>query len=233
MPSLSTSFILLPTSDGSPMRAYIAKPEGPTPKQGIIVFQEAFGVNTHIRDVAERFAREGFLAIAPEIYHRTAPAGFECAYTDFEACRSHFDAVTPQHVQTDARAAFDWLITQGVDATGVSSIGFCLGGRASFFANATLPLKSAVCFYGGGIIDHLNLVPSLHAPTLFCWGGQDTHIPSDQTRRIADEMKKAEKPYTEVTFGEAGHAFFCDARGSYHERSASLAWPLVLAFLQQ
>jgi carboxymethylenebutenolidase len=83
----TTEYVTLPVSDGTSMRAYVARPEG-NPKGGLLVIQEAFGVNEHIRDLAERFAREGYLAIAPEMFHRTAP-GLEAGYTDFSVVAPH------------------------------------------------------------------------------------------------------------------------------------------------
>lgn len=233
MSPLSTSFITLQAADNTSFQAYLAKPTDQTPTQAIIVFQEAFGVNAHIRDVTERFARQGFIAIAPELYHRTAPTGFECAYTEFAIAKPHFDAITESSIEGDAKACFDYLASQnGVARDQISCIGFCMGGRASFIANGALPFKRAVAFYGGGIINFLHRVPSLQAPMLFAWGGRDQHIDKTQTRSIADALDAAEKSHTHLTFSDAEHGFFCDARGSYHERSAKIAWKTVLEFLK-
>lgn len=233
MSDISTDFITLQAADGGGFQAYVAKPASEMPTRAIIVFQEAFGVNPHIRDITERFAREGFLAIAPELFHRTA-SRFEAAYTDFEtSCKPHFLAVTEAGIEADATAAFTWLASQnGVDTGAISCIGFCLGGRASFIANGVLPFKSAIAFYGGGISDLLHRVPSLKAPMLFAWGGRDRHIDKTKTRAIADAMDAAGKPHTDLTFADADHGFFCDARASYHPRSAAIAWQTVLAFLK-
>ncbi len=193
------------------MRAYVAHPKQ-TPARAIIVFQEAFGVNAHIRDVTERLSREGYLAIAPELFHRTAP-GFEEDYKNFEGTKPHTAALTDAGLEADARAAFDWLTAQGIKTDQISSIGFCMGGRVSFIANSVLPLRSAISFYGGGIAQSLSRVPSLHGPMLLFWGGMDKHIGPDQRRATLDALQTHEKSATHVVFSDANHGFFCDARG--------------------
>ena len=142
----------LAVADGTRMAAYVARPGQGGPHPGLLVFQEAFGVNHHIRGVCDRFAAEGYVAIAPELFHRTAPAGFEGSYTDFAAVAPHFQAVTTETVELDAGAAFDWLHSNAqVKPDEISSVGFCMGGRVSFIANSVLRLRAAVSFYGGGI----------------------------------------------------------------------------------
>ena len=98
----------LRVGDGTKMGTYVARPEGEA-RGGVLVFQEAFGVNHHIRNVTERFAAEGYVAIAPELFHRTVPAGFEGSYSDFPAVMPHVKAVTPEGAEADIRAAYDWL----------------------------------------------------------------------------------------------------------------------------
>src|SRR5256885_17042664 len=121
-----SEWVDLAVADGTSMRAYVAKPAGAPAKRGLLVFQEAFGVNAHIRDVTERFAAEGFLAIAPELFHRTAPA-FECGYKDFSLAMPHLQAITEAGLDTDVRAAYAWLADEGVGAN-TAAVGYCLGG---------------------------------------------------------------------------------------------------------
>lgn len=215
--------------DGSPMRAYVARPDG-APRGGLIVFQEAFGVNPYIRSVADRFAREGYLTVAPELFHRSAEPGFEAGYAEFETIRPHYMAVTEAGIEADARAAFDWLKGQGAEKIG--AVGFCLGGRAAFVADSVLPLTRAVSFYGGGIDQITGRAKDLQAPILLIWGGKDTHIGADKRRVTMEALEAAGKPYAHIVFSEAEHGFFCDARSNYHPRSAELVWPLVLEFLK-
>jgi carboxymethylenebutenolidase len=225
----------LKVADGTTMRAYTARPEGPGPFPGLIVFQEAFGVNRHIRDVADRFAREGYAVIAPELFHRTAPAGFEGSYADFPGVMPHLQAITPAGLEADTRASWDWLQSQPAVKKGVMAcIGYCLGGRAAFVANSVLPFRAAVSYYGGRIApDLLGRAPDLHAPMLFFWGGLDKHILPDQVAAVMASLTQAGKPYTNVVVADADHAFFCDDRGNYNEQAARESWALTLAFLRE
>lgn len=214
------------------MRAYISRPEHPI--GGIIVFQEAFGVNTFIQSVCDRFAAEGYLAIAPELFHRTAGDGFTHPYdAGFDAIRPHLAAMGDAGLEADARAAYDWLTTEGgIAKDGVRSIGFCMGGRVSFLASTVLPLKRAACFYGSNIDKMLDRLPKVNTPLLFAWGGKDTHILPANRRATLDALDEARKSYVNVEFSDADHGFFCDQRSSYHERSAKIVWPMALEFLK-
>src|SRR5580658_6274824 len=134
--------ISLTVSDSSTMQAHIALPQGDGPFPSLLVFQEAFGVNRHIRDLTERFARAGYVAIAPELFHRSAPPGFEASYADFSAVAPHMQAVTPAGLEADIRACWDWIQRQPqASREAVACIGYCMGGRVAFMANALLPFK--------------------------------------------------------------------------------------------
>jgi carboxymethylenebutenolidase len=224
----------LTVADGTRMNAYVARPQDAGPHPGLLLFQEAFGVNHHIRNVAERFAAEGFVAVAPELFHRTAPPGFEAGYTDFPAVMPHLQAVTPENAEADARAAYDWLRSNSqVKKDEIACIGFCLGGRVSFIANSALPLRAAVSFYGGGIAPALlDRTSKLHAPMLLVWGGLDKHIPPEQRKAVTDAMSKENKIYVNAEFSRADHGFFCDERAAYEPHSARQAWALALEFLR-
>jgi carboxymethylenebutenolidase len=225
--------ITLNVSDGTGMGCYVARPDDSSAHPGIIVLQEAFGVNSHIRNVAERFAAQGYIAIAPELFHRTAP-GFEGSYTDFPAVRKHMEAMTVPGGEADLRAAFDWLQNQkNVQRDRICSTGFCMGGRMSFMANSILPLHAAASFYGGGIAPALlDRAPRLHAPMLFFWGGLDKHIPPEQRNAVIDALRTAGKTYANVEFSDADHGFNCDERASYQPRAARQSWAMLLEFLQ-
>ncbi|HVB04268.1 MAG TPA: dienelactone hydrolase family protein, partial [Chitinophagaceae bacterium] len=200
---------------------------------GILVFQEAFGVNGYIRDIANRFATLGYVAIAPELFHRTQP-GLEAAYTDFESIRPHLQAITIEGLEQDIRASFKWLQSNHAVKPGdMVSIGFCMGGRVSYLANCILPLKAAVSFYGAGISPELSgRAGELHAPMLFFWGGLDQHITRDITQHIVKSLEEAGKPFINVDISYADHGFFCNERASYQPEAAKEAWALTLAFLQ-
>jgi carboxymethylenebutenolidase len=229
--SQSTNRVTLSVSDGTTMNAYVARPAAATKAPGILVFQEAFGVNEHIRDIADRFASLGFMAIAPELYHRSGP-GFEGSYTDFPAVQPHMAALTNDGINADIDAAYAWLNGEaGVDATRIAAIGFCMGGRVTYMANARVKLGAAASFYGGGIAPGLlDLASKQAAPILMFWGGLDTHIPSEQYRAVADALAAAKATHEQVVFGQADHGFFCDARASYSAVAARQAWGLVKEF---
>src|ERR1700732_3568020 len=151
MQNVATEKVSLTIADGTQMNAYVARPSDSVKHPGLLVLQEAYGVNAHIRDLTERFAREGYVSIAPELYHRTAP-GFEGKYGDTQTAMPHMKATTEKNMIEDLHAAYDWLQrTSHAAPDRLSSIGFCMGGRASFLACATLPLQASISFYGGNI----------------------------------------------------------------------------------
>ncbi|HTX19198.1 MAG TPA: dienelactone hydrolase family protein [Bacteroidota bacterium] len=227
-------YLSLNVSDATQMRMYVSRPMAGGPVPGIIVFQEAYGVNAHIRDVADRFARQGFLAVAPEMYHRTGP-GFEGDYKDFQGLQKHFGALTEEGADADIRASYGWLSTQSsVNINRIACVGFCMGGRFAFQANSIVPMRAAISFYGGGIAETLlGRVSRLQGPTLLFWGGRDARITPEKIRAVVDALRAADKVYTSVEFSQAGHGFFCDAREAYHKESAEQAWALLLNFLQE
>jgi carboxymethylenebutenolidase len=233
MANVTTETITLNVADATTMNAYVATPEGPGKAPAIMVFQEIFGVNPNIRNIAERFAAIGYVAIAPELFHRTAP-GFITSYSDLQACMPHMQAMTPDGNIADARAAYDWLQKNPrVAPNATASIGFCMGGRVSFLANSALPLSAAISFYGTAIAPgFLSRAAQQHGPALFFWGGLDTRITRDQTRAVMDAMTEAKKTFVNVDFSDADHGFFCDARANHNERAARQAWDLLVAFLK-
>lgn len=218
----------LRVADGTEMALVAARPDR-TGAPGLLVFQEAFGVNGHIQALCEAFAREGWLAAAPELYHRTAP-GFEARYDDIASARPHMQAMTDEGIRADQQAAFDWLRGQGCPA--VAAIGYCMGGRMAFLANAALPLAAAVSYYGGGIQALGDRSADLHGPMLFLWGGKDNHVTTEHARMVEDHLRAAGKPFASLTFSEADHGFNCDERKSHHPESARQAQAVTLAFLQ-
>ncbi len=227
--------VILPVADGTSLSAYVARPSGSGPFPGLIVFQEAFGVNQHIRDVADSFAAEGYLAVAPELFHRTAPAGFTCDYKDFPLVRQHLSAVTEVGLEHDVNAVWAWLHRQPqLRPNAVACIGYCLGGRAAFLANSVKPFSAAVSYYGGGIApDMLKRAPAQHGPLLFFWGGLDKHIPPERIAQTIQALHAANKPHMNVEISYADHGFFCDERASFHPQAAREAWALTLAFLRE
>ena len=223
----------LKVGDGSEMSCFVARPEGEV-LGGLIVLQEAFGVNEHIRDMTQRFAKEGYFSIAPELFHRTAP-GFESGYDNLPADApnwAHMDALTNEGIVADVSAAFAWLQEQGVSGTGIGVVGYCMGGRAAYLANTKLALGAAVSYYGGGIAKILDGASHMQAPILLFWGGQDKNIPQADINAITDTFASSKIEFTNVVFSYAGHGFSCDARASYNPKAAKEAWVLTLQFLK-
>ncbi|MGH9711465.1 MAG: dienelactone hydrolase family protein [Candidatus Acidiferrales bacterium] len=236
---MKTEFVTLKVVDGTSMRAFVAQPVRGNKLPGILVFQEAFGVNEHIRDVTQRFAREGYLAIAPELFHRTAPPGFEGSYADFKSVMPHMAALKDVELEADIRTAHDTLLRHSAaDPQRIGCIGFCMGGRVSFLADIILPVRAAISFYGGGIAPSerkpglLDRVGQMHAPIFMFWGGLDKHIGPEQRQAVGDALRDARKTFASMEFADADHGFFCDARPSYNKTAAEQAWALSLAFLK-
>ncbi|MGA7930811.1 MAG: dienelactone hydrolase family protein [Candidatus Sulfotelmatobacter sp.] len=224
----------LAVADGTRMGAYVARPRQGGRHPAILLFQEAFGVNGYIRKVCDRFAAEGYVVIAPELYHRTAPPGFEGSYADFPSLAPHFQAVTTETAELDVRSAYEWLRSNvKVKAGEISSVGFCLGGRISFLANSVVALRAAVSFYGGGIAPGLlDRAAKLQAPSLLIWGGLDKRITAEHRRAVTEALTAQQKIYVNAEFSRADHGFFCDERAAYEPHSARQAWALTLEFLR-
>jgi carboxymethylenebutenolidase len=234
---IKNEYVTLRVDDGTTMRAWVSRPSTGAAHPGILVFQEAFGVNAHIRDIAARFASEGYLALAPELFHRTGP-GFEARYDDFPSVMPHMRGLTDAGMEADQRAAHDWLRANGAANSRIAAVGYCMGGRAAFLAALTLPLACAISYYGGGIAPNANnpgllrRVAELQAPMLMFWGGRDKHITPDQIRAVTDALRASGKSFVNVEISDADHGFFCDARVAYNPAAAAQAWPLTLAFLK-
>lgn len=226
--------IELKVAGSTPMAAHVSRPASGGPYPGLIVFQEAFGVNAHIRNVTDRFAAQGYVAVAPELFHRTAPAGFEGNYKDFPSVMPHYQAVTNEAAEADTRATYEWLHSNShVIAEQISCVGFCMGGRVAFLANSVVPLRAAVSFYGGGIAPGLlDRAAKLHGPALLIWGGLDKHITLEHRRSVTDALSAQRKVYVNVEFSNADHAFFCDDRAAYEPNAARQSWALTLEFLR-
>ncbi len=216
-------WVRLRAADGHELGGYLVKPEG-TPKAAVVVIQEIFGVNHHIQSVADRFAAEGYVALAPALFDRYE-RDFEAGYDEAGMARAM--AVLPK-LNMDWSAA-DTLAAVGYASDGgtvpVGVVGFCLGGSVAWLAAAHMPVAAAVGYYGGFIVKMNGLEP--RAPALLHFGTHDDHIPMSAVEAI-----RAKHPEVPVYLYEAGHGFNCDERSSYDAAAASEAWERTLAFLQ-
>ncbi|AHG92298.1 dienelactone hydrolase (plasmid) [Gemmatirosa kalamazoonensis] len=230
-----SEYVDLKVDDGTEMRAFVVHPDGAGPHPGLLLFQEALGVNSQIRGVAERWARQGFVTIAPEMFHRTAP-GFEADVLDMTVLMPLLKALTPDGMVADARAAHTWLVARSdVDASRVAAAGFCMGGRAAYLANAELPLAASISYYGGSIAPALlDRAARLHGAQLFFWAGNDQGIPPEQHRAVTDAVRAAGKAFVDVEFSGVNHGFFNEQIPGRHDPAAAAqSWALSVAFLEQ
>jgi carboxymethylenebutenolidase len=208
--------------DGTDLGLYFVHPDGEA-RGAVIVLQEIFGVNAHIKEVCEKLAREGYVAVAPDLFHRTGP-WWTGEYTDFAAGVERAQKTTQDNIRADLRATHAAVATNKVAA-----VGFCMGGRQAYVANGILPLRCAVSFYGGNLVGLPELAKTQSGPLLTLWGGRDRMIDVTQRRAVADML--AHHAHVDITFNDADHGFFCDHRKSFHAAAAAQAWPLVTAFL--
>lgn len=236
MTAIEHAWETLDVSDGTKLDVFVAKPVGVGDHHaGVIVLQEIWGVNGHIRDVCDRFARLGYTAMAPDVFHRTGTKDgerFEAPYSEFTG-REHAMKLTPEGVHADlaaVHARLTEILSEHENEVRIAACGFCMGGRLAFAANAMFPLTCAVSFYGGGIHGQLELAEKQHGPLLLFWGGKDGIITKENRRATADALEAAAKRFTEVNVGHADHGFFCDQRKSYDAEAAREAWGLVTAF---
>ena len=213
--------IQLTASDGHKLSAYRAEPAG-KPKGGLIIAMEIFGVNSHIRGVADGYAADGYLVIAPALFDRVQP-GYETGYSQEEVQRGIgiIQKLTLDNAMKDVSAAMGNIVSAGK----VGIVGYCWGGTVSWKAACNVNgLACAVPYYGGGIPGLNGEKPK--CPVLFHWGESDQSIPLTK----AQEFAAAHKDQTHY-FYAAGHGFNCDQRGSYDAQSAALARSRTLAFL--
>jgi carboxymethylenebutenolidase len=222
--------------------AYLAQPVAAGTYPGVIVIPEIFGVNVHIRDVTERLAKEGYVAIAIAIYQRLAP-GFEVGYTpeDIQIGRKYKDKTKASELLSDIQATINYLKTlPSVKGNGFGTIGFCFGGHVVYLA-ATLPdIKATASFYGAGIT---TMTPGGGKPTISktkdikgtiysFFGTQDASIPLEQVNQIEGELQQYKIPHR-IFRDDAEHGFFCDRRGSYKPKAAADAWIQVKQLFKQ
>jgi carboxymethylenebutenolidase len=218
-------FTEIKAADGQSIPAYVAQPKGQA-KGGIVVIQEIFGVNSHIRNVTDGYAEQGYLAIAPATFHRVKPnveLGYEQA--DMEqgmALKAAVESLPSPGVMQDIQAA----IQHASQAGKVGIVGYCYGGLLTWRSACTLDgLSAAVPYYGGGVTTPDEVARKPKCPVLAHFGDQDHWIPLESV----EAFKKAH-PEVEVHVYHANHGFNCDHRGSYDAEAAKLALERTLAF---
>jgi len=230
--------VTLATADG-PMAAYVAAPASGGSHAALVVVQEAFGVNEHIRDVCRRFATAGYVALAPEIFHR-AGTGIDIPYSEMPPAMAQLALLTNAGIEQDLGAALVHLRGRAeVDPARVGVVGFCVGGFAAFLAACRLDPAATVSYYGGGIVRPRNgmlLTPLLdeadgiRAPLLCLFGSEDGGIPPSDVEVIRERLSRLDAAHEVIVYDGAKHAFFCDMRPAYHPAAAQASWERTLAW---
>jgi len=213
----------LTAADAHQFGAYRADPAG-APKGGIVVIQEIFGVNHHIRAVCDNFAKAGYAAVAPALFDRTQ-RGYESGYTPPEIEKSRAFVAKPdwEAMMRDTDAAIKELKSAGP----IGIVGYCMGGTIAFLAATRLSgLSASVPYYGGRIVAFADEKPK--CPVQMHFGEKDQSIPLTDV----DAIKQKRGGDCEIyVYKDAGHGFHCDERGSFHKESSDLAWQRTLDFL--
>jgi len=235
---IKTERLEIPVGNAT-MGGYLARPAAGGPYPGVVVYMEIFGINSHIREVTERVAREGYVALAPDYFHRTG-AGIELGYDDAGMAEGmkHLGQLQADQMIADAKAAIGTLRARD-DVTGkVGCMGFCIGGHMTYLTACETDVSAAASYYGGGIAAPQG--PGGAEPTvsrsdkiqgrLQCYfGGQDAMIPSDQVEAVRAALAAASSRHGVVVYDDADHGFNCDQRASYQQAAADDAWKRTFA----
>jgi carboxymethylenebutenolidase len=222
------------------LTGYYVKPNGQGLFPAVIVIMEAFGLNDYIKSVCDRLAKAGYAALAPDFYH-----GALYPYTDMKGAVAKLKTIKDDVAMAELGKGIAFLSSQSeIKKEGVGVIGFCMGGRLTFLANATYAdrVKAAIAFYGGGIAampdplgrpNLLDQVSKINAPLMLMYGAEDKSIPAEEHQRIALALSQAKKRYSLNVFPKAGHGFFSDRRDSYNADASVEAWAMTLSFFDR
>ncbi|MBL1210392.1 dienelactone hydrolase family protein [Geminocystis sp. GBBB08] len=239
--NITTSNVNIPNQDLL-IQGFLAQPDTKEILPAVIVIQEIFGVNDHIKDVTCRIAKEGYIAIAPAIYQRQAP-NFAVGYTPeaIEIGREYKNKTKAEELLSDIQATINYLYQlPKVKKTGVGSIGFCFGGHVAYLTAILPDIKTTASFYGAGIstwcpnenFATITKTKDIKGKIYGFFGLKDLSIPVEQIEQIKSELQKHNIDYRIFCYDNADHGFFCDARATYHQESAKDAWEKVLELFQ-
>ena len=215
------------------MPAYVARPAGNGPWPAVLVIQEAFGLNEHIKDVTRRVAGEGYVALAPDLFYRGGK-GRTAGYDQLPKALELMGSLKDDEIVADVASAIAHLEKDATVRRGrIGITGFCMGGRVSYLAACALPDKitAAVPFYGGGI--PIDRTATLRAPVLAFFGDADPFIPLDQVEKLRTEAARLGKSIEVVVYPGAPHGFFCNERDSYRPDAARDAWERTKSFFKK
>jgi len=230
--SVSTQWIDIPAGGKDSFGGYLALPKGGK-GPGIVIIQEIFGVNGHIRDVVEQYALDGYVAIAPDIFWRTQPR-VELEYAGADRDRGiELLQKTDVKLATQDIAATAAVLRQRAECTGkVAAIGYCFGGRLAYLAAADGALDAAVSYYGGGIQNALELADKVTAPIQFHYAENDHGIPLEAVGQVKERFAGRDNAEFHL-YPNAEHGFNCSVRASYNQHASALAHGRTLQFLAE
>ena len=242
--------VMVPTGNEK-MPCHLARPASGGPYPALVVLIEAFGLNDHIRRMTERFAAEGFVAIAPNLYFRfpdnvaaydNLAGAFRLRELLVGAADSSVAAQKYERVLADVTAAINYLKGMKEVKPRIGTVGFCMGGTLAFFtACRNRDVAATAPFYGGGMVTSrqegvdppIKYASGLKGPVLAFFGGKDAHIPVTDADKLRDELKKAGKQAEVVLYADADHGFMCEDRASHHPAHAKEAFAKTVAFFKQ
>ncbi len=234
----------IPLASGGSMGGYLAHPTEAGPRPAVLVFMEIFGVNAHIREVTDRVAREGYVALAPDYFHRTGP-GVEYDYDDEGMAKGFalLNQLKADEVVSDVQAAIDCLRGRpDVQGDQIGCMGFCIGGHVTYLAACETDVKAAASFYGGGIAaprglggagSSIGRTGRIKGRILCLFGENDDYIPAEQVQAIREALEKSGTNHDIVVYPGAQHGFFCDRRDSYQVKAATDAWERLKTLFSQ
>jgi carboxymethylenebutenolidase len=242
--SIHTERVSIPLTGGGSMGGYLARPSGDEARPAVIVYMEIFGINSHIREVADRVAGEGYVALAPDYFHRTGP-GVELGYDDAGFARGMelLNALDADEMVSDARDAITYLRHRDdVQGDRIGCMGFCIGGHMTYLTACETDVTAAASFYGGGIAadagpggkpSTLGRTGKIRGRILCLFGDQDPYIPMDQIVAIQQALQKEGVDHDTKVYSGAGHGWFCDQRADYQPEAAADAWERAKALFKE
>lgn len=224
----TTGAVLARGPGGTPLT--VARPDGPI-RGGVLVVQDAWGAGRQLAAVAEKFAAEGYLAVAPHLYHRSGDPVFD--NQDYAQAKPVLQGLIGGQIAADLTDGLDFLDQAGIPGDRIGTVGFCMGGSITLWAAATLPVAAAVTFYGGGITEPrwdgvpagIDLAGRIHAPWLGLYGDLDPSIPVEQVEQLRSALGSAGVAATIVRYPDAGHGFATFPGSENHvAKTAADAW---------
>ena len=220
----------LKMTDGSVMDVWVTWPDGKERYPAILLLDEGYGVNAHIKSVAERLSREGYVVFVPDLYHRIGRQ-LQLSYGDTAGVQAWAGSISTHGLVLDLKTTLSAMESlHYVDRNKIGTLGFCYGGGYSMAANSFFPLSAGVSFYPMGIekFPFASYGPGSHH--LFFWGAEDTNTSPEVIVRFQQDLLEGGRDFTSVIISYAGTGFFCEERSSYNPLAARQAWGHTISF---